>query len=69
MPLPSPRSGESRQKFVSRCMGDSQARADFPEQSQRAAVCNSRFREARKGDEILSAKACRQVRAAFGRGE
>lgn len=42
--MPTPRSGESRDEFVSRCMGDAEARRDFPEQDQRAAFCFSQWR-------------------------
>jgi hypothetical protein len=45
MPLPSPRSGETEKKFVSRCMGDPQARKDFPNSKERAGMCFSRFRK------------------------
>jgi len=39
MPLPTPRAGETEQDFVSRCMGDETTNSEFPEQEQRAAVC------------------------------
>lgn len=45
MPIPSPRKGESQDKFISRCMGDSVMNKEFPEQKQRAAVCFSTWRE------------------------
>ncbi len=41
MPLPTPNQGESRGKFLLRCMADSEARKEFPDSSQRYAVCNS----------------------------
>lgn len=47
MPLPSPNKNESRDKFVSRCMGNPQAKKDFPDQKQRTAVCFSRFRRSK----------------------
>lgn len=49
--MPSPRKNESQKDFVSRCMGDAEAVSDFPDQSQRAAFCHSKFRqkEAAKG--------------------
>lgn len=47
MPLPRPRRGESRSAFVSRCMGSDVMRDDFPDQSQRAAVCFRQWRTAR----------------------
>jgi hypothetical protein len=37
--MPSPRENESENEFVSRCMGDSKARRDFPDQDQRYAFC------------------------------
>lgn len=39
MPLPKPTESESRQKFVSRCMGDSVMRTEYSNQDQRAAIC------------------------------
>lgn len=42
--MPTPRANESEQDFVSRCMGDQEALADFPNQDQRAAFCYSQFR-------------------------
>lgn len=41
--MPSPRSGETRSDFVSRCMGDAEAKADFPSTDQRLAFCSSQF--------------------------
>lgn len=46
--MPSPRSGESRDEFLNRCMGDAEAIADFPEESQRFAVCNVFWSEKQK---------------------
>ena len=40
-----PRAGESEDDFISRCMGDSQMNAEFPDEKQRAAVCYSYYRE------------------------
>lgn len=39
MPLPTPNSGESEEDFLSRCMGDSNTADEFPDESQRYAVC------------------------------
>ena len=44
MPLPTPTSGESREKFVSRCMSNETAKQDFPDNKQRLAVCFSKFK-------------------------
>lgn len=48
MPLPKPRAGEGRDRFLDRCMDDAQARTDFPERDQRFAVCNSQWRKRNK---------------------
>ena len=45
MPMPKPRTGEKRDEFVSRCMGDDVMKRDFPEQEQRVAVCMSQWRD------------------------
>jgi hypothetical protein len=42
-PIPSP-SGESEDEFISKCMGNSTMVSDFPDQSQRAAVCYKAWR-------------------------
>lgn len=47
--MPTPRSGEKKDAFISRCMGDAEARRDFPEGDQRFAVCNSIWERARDG--------------------
>ena len=41
--MPKPRKGEKRDKFISRCMGDSEAKTDFPDHDQRLAFCSSTF--------------------------
>jgi len=43
MPLPKPGQNESKDDFISRCMGDEKMRGEYPGQSQRAAVCNSQW--------------------------
>ena len=45
--MPTPREGESKDDFVQRCMGDAEARRDFPNPSQRFAFCNSTYDQAR----------------------
>ncbi len=50
MPLPKPKSGESQDKFVSRCMSNAQVKKDFPDKDQRLAVCFSQFRKKRELD-------------------
>ena len=41
--MPSPREGESKDAFVSRCMGDGEMNSEFPDEKQRYAVCNKYF--------------------------
>lgn len=50
MPLPSPRKDENQSSFVSRCMGDSKTKSEFPDQKQRNAVCFSRFRKGKASE-------------------
>lgn len=41
MPLPRPSTGETKNKFLQRCMGDETAVKDFPQAAQRFAVCSA----------------------------
>lgn len=43
MPIPSPRKRESKNDFISRCMGDSVMNDEFTDQKQRAAVCYQKW--------------------------
>lgn len=43
MPIPTPQSEESHSDFISRCMADSVMNDDFPDSSQRAAVCEAQW--------------------------
>lgn len=45
MPIPTPNDGESRDDFISRCMGNDTMVDDYPDNEQRAAVCYSQWRE------------------------
>jgi len=51
MPLPSPKGKEEQPKFVSRCMGDPTMLKEYPDQKQRAAICYSQFKRAKKSKE------------------
>jgi uncharacterized protein len=46
MPLPKPQRGESESDFMSRCMADDKTREEYPNRSQRTAVCLSNFGKA-----------------------
>jgi AAA+ superfamily predicted ATPase len=41
LPLPTPNKGESKKKFLERCMGNPTSVKDFPQAAQRFAVCQS----------------------------
>jgi len=43
--MPTPNKGESEADFVSRCMGDPEARSTFPDEEQRAAFCYAQHRK------------------------
>jgi len=47
MVLPKPNQGERRDDFISRCMGNSEAKKEFPDNEQRLGVCFSQFRAGR----------------------
>jgi len=48
MPLPKPKTNESKSDFLDRCMGDSVANKEFPDEKQRFAMCNSQWEEESK---------------------
>ena len=52
MPIPNPKGPEAKKDFVSRCMSDSVLTEEFPDEKQRAAVCYSKWRNA-KGSEYI----------------
>jgi hypothetical protein len=45
MPLPKPNDNESKSDFIQRCMADEKARAEFPDNPTRYAVCNSQYEQ------------------------
>jgi hypothetical protein len=47
MPLPEPSDDEDQSTFVGRCMSNDTVRSEFPDQTQRLAVCHSQFRKTR----------------------
>lgn len=48
MPLPKHKSGEDRNKFVSRCMSDPKSKQEFPDTKQRIAYCVKTSKEGTK---------------------
>jgi len=43
MPMPTPRPDESEDEFIGRCMGDGVMVEEFPDESQRMAVCETQW--------------------------
>jgi len=41
MPIPKPRANEAKKKFIQRCMSDKVMIREYPDASQRRAVCES----------------------------
>ena len=50
MPLPTVNEGESRRDFTDRCMSDTEMNKEFPEQSQRFAICNDIYEDKRTAE-------------------
>src|SRR5690606_18972235 len=58
MPLPKPNDGETRDEFIERCMADETMQEEFPDESQRYAVCLAQW------DERAAARPQREIRMA-----
>ena len=43
MPLPKPKEGEPKKDFIDRCMANPTMNEDFPDSSQRRAVCEKQW--------------------------
>lgn len=73
MPIPKPRKGEAKDKFHTRCMGDSAMAKEYPDQKQRNAVCYSAWDDKKPGvNEMVALVAnidTAQVRKAQYKGE
>jgi hypothetical protein len=51
MPIPKPKSDESRQDFLKRCMGDDTMTSEYTDSDQRLAVCTNQY-DSNKEDSI-----------------
>ena len=58
MPLPKPKEGEDKDKFINRCMVDKTMLSEFPDEKQRYAVCFAQW------DERAAARPQREIRMA-----
>lgn len=47
-----PKSGETQDKFISRCMSDSHMKSSFSDKDQRLAVCFSSWRDSKKSEVV-----------------
>lgn len=48
MPLPTPKGKTSKEKFLSSCMANTVMNKEFPNNSQRYAVCQSQWKRSKK---------------------
>ena len=55
MPLPTRNKDEDAKKFVSRCMSSDVMKREYPDATQRVAVCNSQSRAGATGNMIQRA--------------
>lgn len=44
MPIPTPNKSEPKDEFIGRCMADDKMLKEYPEASQRYAVCQAQLR-------------------------
>lgn len=44
MPIPKPKKGESKEKFIDRCMSNSVMKKEYPDNNQRLAVCGTTWK-------------------------
>ena len=61
MPIPKPRKNERRGNFMNRCMGNATMNAEFPDSSQRAAVCNTQWRNRNRKKDICMSKLHKKI--------
>jgi len=65
MPLPKPRSDESNNQFIERCMGDDTMLDEYAGADQRLAVCLSQLDKAVEADEEKHVRAVRETDDAY----
>lgn len=57
MPMPKPSKGETRSKFVSRCVSALTSKGEGKDASQRVAICNSQYGRAKAEEVAMAFKA------------
>ena len=60
MPIPKPKTNESRQQFLKRCMGDDTMTSEYTDSNQRLAVCTTEY-DSYKEDSTENEKHIRAV--------
>ena len=48
MPLPKPHKEEEKDDFIDRCMGDEVMVEEYPDESQRRAICETQWDESKE---------------------
>jgi hypothetical protein len=48
MPLPSPKGKQDKNSYISSCMGNNTMKSEFPKQTQRYAVCQSKWKKSKE---------------------
>ena len=51
MPLPKPKKNEPKDDFINRCMGDDLMNNEYPDRSQRYAICLTQWKEKGENNE------------------
>ena len=65
MPIPKPRSDESRDDFIQRCMDDDTMLDEYSDVDQRLAVCLSNLEKATSTEEEKHVRAVRETEDAY----
>ena len=65
MPIPKPRSDESNDQFIDRCMGDKTMVEEYTDANQRMAVCLTQLDKAIDADEEKHIRAVRETEDAY----
>ena len=53
MPIPQPRPDETTDDFLQRCMADGVMLLDFPDPSQRFAICQQQIRNESEASDVI----------------
>lgn len=67
MPIPKPSGGQSEEEYIGVCMSDPTMLSDFPDNSQRYAVCINTFQNPKKeqGDVLIMSDSVKEIQQAI----